>query len=548
MPLEFLVPRSCHDDVSNHGAFLRGPAPGSASPGGTLAGLPPPVTVFGAGHVGLVVAACLAEAAGCDVVCCDRDEGRVQWLQQGAVPFHEPGLDALLRAALASGRLRFTADAADALAEAEVVFIAVGTPGHDDGSADVGAVFQVAGCIARHATRPCTVVVKSTVPVGTTRRVQEMIGLAQRERQERPGHHRVRAVCCPEFLREGSAVQDFLRPERVVIGSDDAPAAQVVRRLHLALGVCAQRVLTMDTCSAELTKYAANAMLATRISFINELATLADCAGADIEQVRRGLGGDARIGATGLASGLGWGGSCLPKDAAALAEMARQLDCPMPLLAAVRAINDRQRRWPLEMLRQRWHGAFDGRRVAIWGLAFKPGIDDVRGSPGLWLAQALGALGATVVAHDFAIDGVALPGGEALPGVRVVSGSPLAAAHEADALVVATAWPAYARVPLPRLRRTMRQPLVIDGRGVFEPSSMRRLGFEVLCPGRQRATAAPGDTPVRDEPSRILSWSKEARPGLVEEPGADARAITPISANGSYRVNATRSTRYAQSG
>ncbi|MCL4697059.1 MAG: nucleotide sugar dehydrogenase [Burkholderiaceae bacterium] len=504
MPLEFLVPRSCHDDVSNHGAFLRGPAPGSASPGGTLAALPPPVTVFGAGHVGLVVAACLAEAAGCDVVCCDRDEGRVQWLQQGAVPFHEPGLDALLRAALASGRLRFTADAADALAEAEVVFIAVGTPGHDDGSADVGAVFQVAGCIARHATRPCTVVVKSTVPVGTTRRVQEMIGLAQRERQERPGHHRVRAVCCPEFLREGSAVQDFLRPERVVIGSDDAPAAQVVRRLHLALGVCAQRVLTMDTCSAELTKYAANAMLATRISFINELA--------------------------------------------ALAEMARQLDCPMPLLAAVRAINDRQRRWPLEMLRQRWHGAFDGRRVAIWGLAFKPGIDDVRGSPGLWLAQALGALGATVVAHDFAIDGVALPGGEALPGVRVVSGSPLAAAHEADALVVATAWPAYARVPLPRLRRTMRQPLVIDGRGVFEPSSMRRLGFEVLCPGRQRATAAPGDTPVRDEPSRILSWSKEARPGLVEEPGADARAITPISANGSYRVNATRSTRYAQSG
>jgi UDPglucose 6-dehydrogenase len=437
------------------------------------------VGVIGTGYVGLVVGAGLAET-GNDVVCADIDEEKIARLNRGEIPIFEPGLDKLVERNLEDGRLRFTTDVADCVRASDVIFIAVGTPPDEDGSADLQHVLAVAAVIGRSANGEKVVVTKSTVPVGTAARVRAVIS----EHTEHPVH-----VCSnPEFLKEGAAVDDFMKPDRVVIGVDSEYARKVLGELYAPFVRTGNPVLFMDVPSAEITKYAANAMLATRISFMNTMARLCDAVGADVNLVRQGIGSDERIGSFFLFAGCGYGGSCFPKDVKALIRTLKENEIDAGILDAVERINDRQKHLLLDMVDSVYPDGLAGRRIGVWGLSFKPDTDDMREAPSIVVIEGLLERGAEIHAHD----------PEAARTAREVFGDRIRYADhnydvlsDADALVIITEWKQY-RVPdFGRLRELMRQPVILDGRNLFDPARLRELGFDYLSVGRPSTRTAP---------------------------------------------------------
>ena len=449
------------------------------------------ITIIGSGYVGLVTGTCFAEM-GNQVVCLDRDAAKVDSLRKGHVPIHEPGLDAMLQRNAAAGRLRFTTDEAEAIGHGRVIFLAVGTPPREDGSADLGHALDAARSIGRHMGADRVVVNKSTVPVGTADLVQAAV---RAELAARGVDHRVVVVSNPEFLKEGAAVDDFMRPDRVVIGTDDPAALRLLRTLYTPYIRNHERLLVMDVRSAELTKYAANAMLATRISFMNELAQLAEELGADIESVRSGIGADARIGYSFLYAGTGYGGSCLPKDVKALMHTAACHDQPLSILRAVDSVNERQKGLLARRVTAQFGESLTGRRFAVWGLAFKPETDDLREAPSLTLIAQLRALGAHVVAYD----PVATPAAQALladdPGVQFATGA-LEACDGADALLIVTEWKEFRSPDFEALRARLKQPLVFDGRNLYDPVHAAAEGIDYRPIGRRRLHLKVAQQPV----------------------------------------------------
>ncbi|TVQ88756.1 MAG: UDP-glucose/GDP-mannose dehydrogenase family protein [Deltaproteobacteria bacterium] len=425
------------------------------------------VVVVGTGYVGLVTAAGLAEM-GASVVAIDVDAARITSLRAGRLPMHEPGLAELVSRGCSQTTLSFSTDLAGAVAEAEVVFVAVGTPSQEDGAVDLGAVEEVSEGVAQVARRELVLVLKSTVPVGTNQRIRARVAQARVP---------IHVVSNPEFLREGAAVQDVLTPDRIVVGCEptDTFARRVMERLYQPFMLQNRRILWMDPKSAELTKYAANTMLALRISFMNEVASLCEELGADIHQVRAGIGSDPRIGERYLHAGPGFGGSCLPKDVAALARMARELGVGGELASAAQRVNRRQRGLLVQKLRRRFPEGLGGRVVAIWGLAFKPNTDDIREAPALDLLDALVDAGAQVVAHDPA----AMPRVRQRVGraVRLVD-RPMDAVIGAHALVLVTEWRCYRSPDFRTMREAMARPYLLDGRNLWSSLGLSRLGFE----------------------------------------------------------------------
>ncbi|EPH1101473.1 UDP-glucose 6-dehydrogenase [Pseudomonas aeruginosa] len=441
--------------------------------------------VIGAGYVGLVTAACFAEM-GNQVRCVERDRERVARLRRGEMPIYEPGLESILRDQLDAARLTFTASLAEGLADAEVVFIAVGTPCGEDGSADLSHVMAVAEQLGAQLRQACIVVNKSTVPVGTAERVEEIIRLGLARRRKR---FRVTVASNPEFLKEGSAVDDFRRPDRVIIGSAEAQAGETLRQLYAPFLRNHERVLLMGRREAEFSKYAANAFLATKISFMNEMAGLCALTGVDIEDVRRGMGSDKRIGTHFIYAGCGYGGSCFPKDVRALIRSAEQQGFDSQILRAVEARNARQKELLFETLGELFQGRWQGRTVALWGLAFKPGTDDLREAPSLVLLEALLRHGVRVRAHDPAANaGVAARYPDALACAQLtLHDSPYAAVEGADALVLVTEWKQFRQPDFQKIRGSMRTPLLVDGRNLYAPARMAELGFIYQGIGRPRA-------------------------------------------------------------
>ena len=438
------------------------------------------ITVIGTGYVGLVSGACLADL-GNDVVCLDIDERKIQLLNSGAVPIHEPGLHEVIKRNVAAGRLSFTTDVAASVAHGLVQMIAVGTPSDEDGSADLRYVLDAARSIGKHLTDYKVVVNKSTVPVGTADKVKGVIAaeLSQRAAQDL----KFSVVSNPEFLKEGAAIEDFNRPDRIVIGADDERAIQILRDMYGPFQRNHDRLIVMDVKSAELTKYAANAMLATRISFMNELANLADKLGADIEQVRKGIGSDHRIGYHFLYSGCGYGGSCFPKDVRALKQTATELGMPLKILQAVEDVNHAQKSVLLEKITRRFGNDLTGKNFALWGLAFKPGTDDMREATSRVVLEGLWARGACVSAYD----PVAMPETQRIYGDRpdlCYAQSPLAALNNADALVLVTEWKAFKSPDFNQIKTHLKQPIIFDGRNLFEPASMQAMGLEYFGIGR----------------------------------------------------------------
>ena len=436
------------------------------------------VAVVGTGYVGLVLGACLAET-GNDVLCADVDAAKIGGLQHGKLPIYEPGLEPLVVHNLREGRLTFTTDVGQAVERSDVVFIAVGTPPDEDGSADLRHVLDVAGTIGRRMNAPKIVITKSTVPVGTAERVRAEIA----KHTTTPFH-----VCSnPEFLKEGAAVEDFMKPDRVVVGVDSDEAARVLEELYAPFVRTGNPLIFMDLPSAEMTKYAANAMLATRISFMNQIAQLCEAVGADVTQVRRGVGTDRRIGPAFLFPGPGYGGSCFPKDVQALIRSGDEHEVPLDILQTVQAANDRQKRVLFDKLRRHFDDKVRGRTVAVWGLAFKAETDDVRDSPALSLVDLLLQDGATVRVHDPA----------ALTTARRVLGDRVTYAEHAydalagaDALAIVTEWLEYRNPDFARIRQLLRRPLIVDGRNLYEPDRLARLGFTYDSLGRRLACAS----------------------------------------------------------
>lgn len=437
------------------------------------------VTVVGSGYVGLVAAACLAET-GNHVIAADRDAAKIDALNRGILPIFEPGLEPLVVRNHAEGRLEFTTDLGAAVRHGDVIFIAVGTPPGEDGSADLQHVLDVARTIGEHLDRFKVIVTKSTVPVGTAERVRAAVGGAT---------SREFAVASnPEFLKEGAAIDDFMKPDRVVLGVDDPRAEESLRELYAPFVRTGSPILFMDIPSAEVTKYAANAMLATRISFMNQIADLCERVGADVSAVRRGMGSDSRIGTAFLFPGPGFGGSCFPKDVRALIHTAKSAGMQSELFDAVQSVNHRQKEVAFTKLRA-LIGEVGERRIAIWGLAFKAGTDDMRESPSVTLIDALLAAGASVVAHDPQAAAVA----RRLWGDAVeYAADPYAAIAGADALCVMTEWLVYRTPDFERARDLMRRPVIVDARNLYDPSRLVRLGFSYAGIGRghQRVPAA----------------------------------------------------------
>ena len=437
------------------------------------------ITIFGTGYVGLVTGACLAEM-GNHVVCVDIDAAKVERLKRGEMPIYEPGLEPIVRRNHASGQLDFTTDAEPAIAHAELIFIAVGTPPDEDGSADLKYVLEVARTIGHHLDRYAVVVNKSTVPVGTADRVRTAIA---DELARRGADVAFDVVSNPEFLKEGAAVDDFMKPDRIVIGTDSERATQVLRELYAPFQRNHERLVLMDIRSAELTKYAANAMLATRISFMNEMANLAESLGADIEQVRKGIGADPRIGYHFLYAGCGYGGSCFPKDVRALRHTAQESGVPLRVLEAVEVANAAQKQVLVDKLLERLGNDLSGKRFALWGLAFKPGTDDMREAPSTGVLEALWSRGASVVAHDPSVMAEA----RRIHGERAdftLVDEPMAALQGADALLILTEWKVFRSPNFAAMKAALRAPLVFDGRNLFEPLKMREQGFEYFPIGR----------------------------------------------------------------
>jgi len=436
--------------------------------------------MIGAGYVGLVTGACFAEV-GNDVLCVDVDADRIALLQRGVVPIHEPGLSDMIARNVRAGRLRFTTDVNAAVAHGVLQFIAVGTPADEDGSADMRHVLSAARNIGDRMQEFKVVVDKSTVPVGTADRVRETIAAALAARGADIGFS---VASNPEFLKEGAAVGDFMRPDRIVIGADDERAISMLRGVYAPFQRNHERVLIMDVRSAELTKYAANAMLATRISFMNELANLADELGADVEHVRQGIGSDPRIGYRFLYPGTGYGGSCFPKDVKALQATAREHGRPLRILAAVEIVNEAQKLRLVEKVVQRLGEDLSGRTIGLWGLAFKPDTDDMREAPARAIIDALVNRGASIVAYDpIAMDEAR----RVLGSVQrlTFADSPMAAVRGADALIVVTEWQEFRSPDFAALKRQLRQPLIFDGRNVFDPEHVRAAGLEYFGIGRR---------------------------------------------------------------
>ena len=434
------------------------------------------IAVLGSGYVGLTTGACLAET-GNDVICVDILEERVEALKRGGIPFFEPGLDALLARNLAEGRLSFTTDGARAVRESRIVFIAVGTPPDEDGSADLQYVLAAARDIGRAMDGERIVITKSTVPVGTAQRVRAAI--------EAETDHQVHVCSNPEFLREGAAVSDFQKPDRVVLGVDDPEPARVLRDLYAPFVRTGNEILVMDVASAEITKYAANAMLAARISFMNMIGRLCERTGADVDQVRLGIGSDRRIGPTYLFPGVGYGGSCFPKDVKALASTMQELELDASILDAVEDVNDGQKRLLVELAVERFGEDLRGRTFAVWGLAFKPNTDDMREAPSLATIRGLLERGARVVAHD----------PEATGQARRILGDAIEyrehnydALDGADALFIHTEWLPYRHPDFTRMRTLLKQAVVLDGRNLYSPRAMSALGFEYYSVGRRPVT------------------------------------------------------------
>ena len=448
------------------------------------------LTVVGAGYVGLVTAACFAEM-GNDVLCVDVDEARIAGLLQGVMPIHEPGLRELVLRNLEGERLHFGTDLKEGVRFGTIQFIAVGTPPGEDGAADMHHVLDAARSIGRHMTDYKLVVDKSTVPVGTADAVHAAIAAGQAERGVAVPYN---VVSNPEFLKEGAAVEDFMRPDRIVVGADDDRAIHLMQALYAPFQRTRDKLVIMDIRSAELTKYAANAMLATRISFMNEMARLADKLGADIEQVRRGIGADPRIGHQFLYAGCGYGGSCFPKDVKALLHSAASAGEPLELLAAVERSNERQKRVLVEKIVARFGDDLAGRRFALWGLAFKPDTDDMREAPSRVVVAELLERGARVTVHDPVAMDEARRIFAGVAGIDFAP-TPMDALEGADALVLVTEWKAFRSPDFDRMRALLRQPVVFDGRNVFDPAAMRACGFEYHPIGR--AASVPHAESVR---------------------------------------------------
>jgi UDPglucose 6-dehydrogenase len=433
------------------------------------------VGVIGTGYVGLVVGACLAET-GNDVICVDVDDEKIAALKANRVPIFEPGLEPLVVSNQADGRLSFTTDVGRAVEQSEVVFIAVGTPPDEDGSADLKHVLAVAADIGRHMNGAKVVITKSTVPVGTAEKVREAIAKETAE---------TFYVCSnPEFLKEGAAVDDFMKPDRVVIGTDAKEAQNIVAELYAPFVRTGNPIMFMDIPSAELTKYAANAMLATRISFMNQIARLCEEVGADVTLVRRGIGSDERIGSAFLFPGPGYGGSCFPKDVKALIRTGDEMGVSLDVLKAVESVNAGQKRRMGEMLRAALGGDLSGKRIAIWGLAFKARTDDMRESPAIDLIETLLDEGASVAAHD----PEAIPSAKHIFADRIdYMGRMYGALDGADALAILTEWLEYRNPDFERIKDLLSNPIIIDGRNLYSPDRMRELGFTYVSIGRGSA-------------------------------------------------------------
>jgi UDPglucose 6-dehydrogenase len=447
------------------------------------------ITVIGSGYVGLVSGVCLAEL-GNDVLCLDVDPRKIAILEQGGVPIYEPGLEDLIKSNVAAGRLRFTTDIAASVAHGLIQMIAVGTPSDEDGSADLQYVIAAARNIGRHMTEYKVIVDKSTVPVGTADKVRQA---TQEELSRRGVSMEFSVVSNPEFLKEGAAIEDFNRPDRIVIGADDEHAIRIMRDMYAPFLRNHDRLMVMDVRSAELTKYAANAMLATRISFMNELANLAERVGADIEHVRKGIGSDQRIGYHFLYAGCGYGGSCFPKDIRALQRTGEENGLPLKLLDAVEQVNDAQKSVLLNKIESRFGGDLRGRRFALWGLAFKPGTDDMREATSCVVMEGLWARGAAVTAFDPA----AMPETRRLYGERpdlTYAENPLDVLDGADALVIVTEWKAFRSPDFAAIKSRLKQPVIFDGRNLFEPDSVIALGIEYHGIGREISDGRTGRT------------------------------------------------------
>ena len=444
------------------------------------------VTVIGTGYVGLVTGACLAEV-GNDVLCVDVDASKIKTLNEGGVPIYEPGLQELIARNRAAGRIAFTTDVERATGFGVVQMIAVGTPPGEDGSADLSHVIAAARTIGRHINEHRVIVDKSTVPVGTADKVRHAIA---EELKTRGASVPFAVISNPEFLKEGAAIDDFMRPDRIVVGSDDEEATRVMRSLYAPFQRNHERVIVMDVRSAELTKYAANAMLATRISFMNELANLAEKLGADIEQVRRGMGADPRIGYHFLYAGAGYGGSCFPKDVQALIRTADQEDSMLRVLGAVEHVNREQHQVLGRKIVRRLGEDLSGRRFALWGLAFKPNTDDMREAPSRVLIDELLRRGAVVCAYDPAAMGEA---GRIYAGESRIefAASPMEAVAGADALVIITEWQEFRSPDFGTIRARLKTPAIFDGRNLYDPGEMRRHGIEYFPIGRR--TLPPGN-------------------------------------------------------
>ncbi len=438
------------------------------------------ITMIGTGYVGLVTGTCFAEV-GNDVTCLDVDARKIELLNGGGVPIHEPGLEPMIRRNVEAGRLAFTTDIDAAVAHGALQFIAVGTPPDEDGSADMQYVIEAARNIGRRMSEWTLVVDKSTVPVGTADKVRATIAA---ELSRRGVDVPFAVASNPEFLKEGAAVEDFMKPDRVVIGADDERAIAALRAVYAPFQRNHERLLVMDVRSAELTKYAANAMLATRISFMNELANLADGLGADIEMVRQGIGSDPRIGYHFLYPGVGYGGSCFPKDVKALQYTARQQGTPLHLLSAVESVNEAQKHVLVAKIVARLGESLAGRTFALWGLAFKPNTDDMRDAPSRTIVAALGKRGARVVAYDPVAMTEAKRVFGTLPYLSYAA-NPVEALDGADALVVVTEWKEFRSPDFDAIRAKLRAPLVFDGRNLYDPALVRAAGLEYFAIGRR---------------------------------------------------------------
>ncbi|MFL5529007.1 MAG: UDP-glucose dehydrogenase family protein [Gemmatimonadaceae bacterium] len=433
------------------------------------------ISVIGTGYVGLVVGACLAET-GNNVCCADIDPKKIARLKQNDIPIYEPGLEAIVQRNQKEERLAFTTNLPAAIESADVIFIAVGTPSDEDGSADLQHVLDVATLVGRHMAREVVVVTKSTVPVGSAAKIAKAVAAEAKFPF---------SICSnPEFLKEGAAVEDFMKPDRVVLGVDSARARRVMTELYAPFVRTGKPILLMDIPSAEMTKYAANGMLATRISFMNEIANLCDALGANVDFVRKGIGTDSRIGPSFLFPGPGYGGSCFPKDVKALTRIGDEHGVPLQILSAVEAANERQKQVLLEKLDQALDGKLEGKRIALWGLAFKAGTDDMREAPALALIAGLLGEGVSICAHDPA----ALDHARALLGNRIdYAETNYEALAGADALVVVTDWNEYRHPDFERVKRTLKAPVIVDGRNLYDVEKMRELGVRYYSIGRPSA-------------------------------------------------------------